>query len=142
VSAHECTIVIPGKPSTDHRARASSRIVGGKVRTMHHRSPEYDAWKAHARTAALAQRPLGWRQDLRYAVEVVGYLAEARCDADNLRGALDALEGVLWRNDRAVRPVVYDYRIDKTRPRVEVHCVAYDPARERAEIEITIGGVG
>lgn len=137
----ECRITIPGEPSTDHRPRSSSRLVGGRIQTSHRRSEKYDAWKQRVRFAGLTQRPRGWPLNARYVVEVIGYLPNARPDADNLRGALDALEGVLWTNDKRCKPVVYDYEIDKKNPRVEVHAVIFEPKVERARINITIESI-
>jgi Holliday junction resolvase RusA-like endonuclease len=130
----ELVVIIEGQPSTDHRPRASQR---GRRIAMR-QSPAYLAWKAHvARTVSLL-RPAQWPLDARYAVEVVGFMPAARYDADNLRGFLDACQGVLWTNDRQVRPVIYDYRIDKVRPRLEAQIVAFDPDQDDAEIAITI----
>lgn len=143
----ELRFVVEGLPSTDHRARSSSRIVRGKVVTRHHKSPEYAAWKERIARAAMAARPRGWRLDLRYAVECMGYMPSNSYDADNLRAVGDACQGVLWLNDNRVRPITYDYDVDKVRPRLEVQIVAYDPKTTRAQrwvelapkIDVTIG---
>ena len=143
----ELRFVVEGLPSTDHRARSSSRIVRGKVVTRHHKSAAFAAWKERMSAAALAARPRGWPLDLRYAVECMGYLPSQRYDADNLRGLPDACQGILWANDSRVRPITYDYDVDKNRPRLEVQIVAYDPRDVRAvkwvelmpKIDITIG---
>lgn len=138
----ELRFTVEGLPSTDHRPRIGKTWRG---KTNARRSPEYDAWKRRVRMAALAARPPGWRLDLRYAVECVGYMPSNAYDADNLRCLGDAAQGVLWVSDTRVRPITYDYEVDKIRPRLEVEIVAYDPKTTRArrwvEIE-AIGGAG
>jgi Holliday junction resolvase RusA-like endonuclease len=129
---------VPGVPSTDHRPRASARVIGGKAKIRHRRSDGYDAFKQRVRLCAQVARPEGWPLDAPlYAVQVMGYLTSNRPDADNLRGVLDACEGVLWSNDRRVRPVTYDYAVDKANPRVEVTVVRIH-AGESASTTITI----
>lgn len=134
----ELTLEIPGVPSTNHRAR--SYVEGGKIR---HRKPkDFAAWKRKVRSHCGYACPRDWPQDAQYAVEVIGYMPAARYDADNLRGFLDAAEGVLWKNDRQVRPVIYHYRIDKENPRIWVHVVAYDAKTTAAEIHVALKARG
>lgn len=132
--SEELRFEVAGVPSTNHRAR--SYLEDGRIK--HRKAKDFAAWKQRAATAARLARPRGWSLEGLFAVEVVGYMPNARCDADNLRGLLDACEGLIWQNDRQVRPVVYHYVVDKARPRVVVQVVRYDPAVHAAEIHILL----
>lgn len=58
----------------------------------------------------------------RYSVEVIAYYPDERQgDADRILGLpLDAMQGLIYENDRQVAEVVCRRRIDRNRPRVEV----------------------
>src|SRR5690606_39268102 len=130
---------VEGLPSTDHRPRRG-KTWRGKPHLR--RSPAYDAWKAHVRAAALAARPRGWRLGSRYGVECKGDRPRNAFDADNLRCLGDAAQGVLWVSDSRVRPITYDYDVDKIRPRLEVQIVAYDPKVTRALRWVELAPIG
>ena len=128
---------VPGEPDTNHR-----RWVVGKRRSIV--PPEHRAWKE--RVTWCGRQALRvwvkangtWRQDRAYAVSVVLYSAKRRHpDADNGRGALDALQGVLWRSDQRCHPVVYDVQ-RSDRPRLEVSVTPYDPKRQRVEAVLRV----
>lgn len=101
------------------------------------------AYQAKVRHAALVAMTRKWNPDQRFAVKVVAYgHPKQRFDLDNVAKQIgDALNGVVWTDDRRIDVFGIVRRVDRERPRVEVHVVAYDPAAERADIEITIGGV-
>lgn len=135
----ELRFTIPGKPSTAHRARS---YVGDDGKMHHKKDRVFAAWKRHVANAARAARPLGWpcRPGLRYGVIVTGHMSEERIDADNLRGILDACEGILWPNDRQARPAAYDYEADAQPGRewVDVEVVAYDPRPNRCLVWLRV----
>lgn len=131
----EVRFEVAGVPRTNHRARS---FVDEDGQLRHRKAKPFAQWKRSVALQARVARPRGWPLGARYAVEVVGFMPAERYDADNLRGVLDACEGVLWANDRQVRPVVYHYGVDKDRPRVLVHVVAYDPAETIAEIDVVL----
>lgn len=130
------TFTIPGKPSTRHRGKRF-----GKGQRSSYRDPVYEVWKATVAMYAQHAKPRGWpmhargprggKRPMLYAVTIVGYYTGAGYDADNLRGIPDALEGVLWPNDRRVKPVTYDCRHTDGADRVEVEAIAWDPSKGR-----------
>lgn len=134
----ELRFTIPGRPVTWQRPTDDGRTGRRNVTTAEQR-----AEKRRIATIARAALPRGWRLDGEYAICVIGYWPDRRLgDSDRLVSlTMDALEGVAYRTDRQVGAQGSARRIDRERPRVEVHVVAYDPAAERADIEITIGGV-
>lgn len=108
-------------------------------------SSPFRAWKADCSRAATIARAV-WEEehgadwpteDMRYAVRCLGFLRADRKDADSIgRGFLDACQGVLWRNDRACRPVILDCDTDRNRQRLEVDVIAYDPAEALVSVRL------
>lgn len=135
----ELRFTIPGHPSTAHRAESYVAPDGTSKRR---KDPKFAAWKRHVANAARAARPLDWpcRPGLRYGVIVTGHMSAERIDADNLRGILDACEGVLWPNDRQARPAAYDYEADADPGRewVDVEVVAFDPKPHRCLVWLRV----
>lgn len=129
----EFRFTIPGRPVTWQR---TNDVRGRRVTDAAQR-----AEKRRIAAIARAARPRGWPMDLEYAVAVEGYWPDRRFgDSDRLVSlTMDALEGVAYPKDREVSAQGGVRHVDKLRPRVEVHIVAFDPRRERAAIEITIG---
>lgn len=84
--------------------------------------------------------PRGWQRDGRFAVEVVAHVQpRQRCDLDNVAKQVgDALNRLVWIDDRRIDAWALVRRVDRDQPRVEVHVVALDPEREQADVEITI----
>ena len=98
------TYVVPGKPVTWARARRRGR--------QHFTAPKQAAAKtSHGLLAAIAlggtRGRAAWSKDGAFAVDVVGYYKGAAVgDCDRLGSLpLDALEGLLWHDDRQVRDV-------------------------------------
>lgn len=68
-----------------------------------------------------AARPSTWPLDARYRLVVTAYRASDQGDWDNYgKNVSDALEGVLWSNDRRVKDGRCVLEIDRERPRLEV----------------------
>lgn len=135
-------VVVPGEPNTNHRPRT----VPGRKRPI--TDPEHRAWKARVtlcgRQAKVAWvRAHGvWRMDVRYAAVVVIHSAKVRHpDADNGRGALDALQGVLWRSDQRCHPVVYDVQ-QSGPPRLTVQVLPWVRGKQEVVLSLDVVEVG
>lgn len=107
---------VPGPPVPKARAR----VINGHA----HTPAKTKAYERHVAMCALAAvvRSRTWRKDWgAYALHVVVCRAEARGDADNYCKAVsDALNGVAYLDDAAVREVHVVVDEDRARPRVEV----------------------
>lgn len=99
------TLRLPGPPKPKGRARTYVDRETGLVCT---KTPtETRRYEAHvrdvARLSALAHRwPSGGYPGARYVVDASYVLAEDAADYDNLTKTIDALNGVLWPDDRHV----------------------------------------
>ena len=141
-------VVVYGEVSTAHRPRYSGTTKRGKPIM---RSDEgFRDWKARCARAASEAR-VEWErlngpwatEGVRYAVRCLALLSADRKDADSVgRGFLDGCEGVLWRNDRACRPVILDCETTTGRPRIVVDVIPYDPESELISVEIRWHGDG
>lgn len=143
-------IVVPGRPSTDHRVRFSG--IARRGHPIMRTSSDMRAWKDRVRAAALAVLPPDWplhaigprggKWPLYYGVIVIGYATSDRYDADNLRGLPDALQKICWPSDRRCKPVVYDVVAGCDEERVVADIVAWDPRTElcTARLEVTRHG--
>lgn len=133
-------IVVPGEVSTKHRHEQCVRFKAGRPYVHSYQDTGYKTWKARVRRAGEAARPDDWpmhatgprggKLPMLYAVRVTGYACSSAYDVDNLRGAIDALEGVLWPNDRRCRPVSYDIVTGCEEPQVVIDVIAWDPRTE------------
>lgn len=127
---------VPGRASTRHRGKRR-----GKGQHHSYKDAGYEAWKVRVAYEARRVRPKDWpmhalgprggKRPMLYAVSVVGYATDGGYDADNLRGALDACQGVLWRNDRSCKPVTYDCITSAERDEVCIAVVPWDPKTGR-----------
>lgn len=75
-----------------------------------------------ASVALASDGVVDWPVDGAYRVEVVSYMPTRRAiDVDNLgKIVLDALNGVLWRDDSQVRRLEIEKRYDRKHPRAVV----------------------
>lgn len=125
-------VTVPGRAVTAHRGARK-----GRRQLISYPNPKYDAWKAHVRRCAAevvpddwpmhALGPRGGKLPMLYAVNVCGFASDGGYDADNLRGVLDACEGVLWSNDRSCKPVTYDCVTGAGADFVRFEVVPWDP---------------
>jgi Holliday junction resolvase RusA-like endonuclease len=118
-------LCIPGPPVPKQRARAGA---GGKFYT-----PEPTvAWAKHARSCAnAAVLQAGWRRPLAGAVEVTAIVVapdHRPRDLDNTAGKAlcDALNGVVWYDDRQVTRTDHVKAMDKDAPGIYVAICALD----------------
>lgn len=113
---------VPGPPVPKARARVVSLGKGQKAHA--HTPAKTRAYEKHVGMCALAavSRCKGWRKDWGlYAVAVTVYREEARGDADNYMKAIgDAMNGIVYFDDAAVRELHVVLEEDPARPRVEV----------------------
>lgn len=112
----EIHYVVEGRPISWRRPN----IVAGRPRT--------DVEQRHAKRehqwAAIKAGAVNTDVDSEghYAIDVLAYYPDERMgDADRILGLpLDAMEGLIYKNDRQVAEVTCRRRIDACRPRVEV----------------------
>jgi Holliday junction resolvase RusA-like endonuclease len=96
---------LPGPPRPKGRPRT---YVGADGKPHTKTPPETEAYERHARAVARLVAmangwPLGGRPFHRYAVDVDLVLAEDAGDVDNvIKSLFDALNGVVWRDDKEV----------------------------------------
>ncbi len=99
----------------------------GKGRRLY-KTPEATAWWARVQLAAkIAMRR---RKSLEgsLAVTLRFYFPNGRSDVDGgIKPVLDAMQGLVYGNDRAVRRLAVDAYVDPERPRVEVEAVEIAP---------------
>lgn len=106
----EAVVVLPGEPviwaRAQHRGRAS------------YTDPRVRAWQTALACVAASARPKGWPLDALYRVTaVVTRSTRRRYDIDNaIKGALDACNGVLWKDDSQVWELHVEKRVWKTHP--------------------------
>jgi crossover junction endodeoxyribonuclease RusA len=94
-------IWIPGPPVPKGRPRVVSSSPGAKARA--YTPPKTEAWAKHAAWLAMAARPAGWPLGELYGVSIDVYRSARRGDVDNYaKAALDALNGIAWKDDAAV----------------------------------------
>lgn len=110
-----------GKHVTPKKTRAYERLVG---------------------TIAGLTRPLAWRLDGSYRVELRVFFPDARTrDVDNVaKSLLDGLNKVLWQDDRQVERLVVERAVDRERPRVDVTVDALPAASSTAMPHRQMGG--
>lgn len=114
------SFTVPGRPVTWQR----SGVHEGKRLTQ----KEQKVAKAAIAWAATAARPKGrWPMDVVYAIEVIGYWPDRRFgDVDRLVSlVMDALQGIVYKEDRQVRVQTSSMRYDRSNPRTEVLVVPY-----------------
>lgn len=111
-------VVIPGKPvSTNQTYRT------GKAGHWF-KSEASVAWQNLVTLCASRAMQDAKREPFACPVEVAitFYFADERPDLDGpIKGLLDRLQPRVYRNDRQVRRLVVDRKVDKTSPRTEVH---------------------
>lgn len=79
------------------------------------------AFKEHIALIAKCARPDGWNEQAWFEVGVTCYFDSQRPDVDGpCKLALDAMQEVLYLNDRQVVKVTMERRIDRKVPRMEV----------------------
>ena len=105
---------LPGRAATWERAGANGRrrYTSAEMR---------EDKRAHA-LHAMAARPRGWSQDGWFWLSVEVYLPDLRLgDRDNyLKLVQDALQGVVWRNDKQVISGPTETRVSRHNPRTVV----------------------
>ena len=134
----ELRFSVPGKPSTNHRPRFIG-LRRGKPRFKP--ADDFAAFKERVQMCATNARPRDWPMHaigprggklvMLYAVSVVGCASGMDYDADNLRGVLDACEGILWPNDVRCAPASYDRETGHRDLGVDVTVIAWDPREGR-----------
>lgn len=111
----ELAYVLEGRPTSWKRTNhVSGRHITDKA---------MKAAQAAHRWAALAARPRGWDDAVPMELEVLAYMPHGGSlpDTDNvLKLVADALQRVVYRNDRQLVRVVGERRLDRERPRTEV----------------------
>lgn len=122
-----------GRPATWQRSasRQKRRDARGKASLAYRLQV---AWAGSAAVTRARIAGITWPLDSLYLCEVAAWWPDARFgDCDRLgSNVLDALEGILWRNDRLVRaPHPTLIGVDKTRPRIVVSVRTL----ERVELE-------
>lgn len=113
--AGKTKIVITTLPVTTNRLYRNApgsqqRLLSKKAKSM----KEAVAWEAKA----------GWMhppKDGPVKVEIVVYWPDERKrDVDNVKGFIDALNGVLWEDDSQITDLTLRKRVDREEPRVEI----------------------
>lgn len=117
--ASHLEFAVPGQPVP------WQRVMRGKGRAwVPERTKSYKLDVATEASCAIAKlrRNEHWNPEALYRVEVIAYFADARKrDGDNvLKSVLDALNGVVWRDDSQAMRLTVEKRIDKANPRAEV----------------------
>lgn len=126
-AADSLTYTVPGKPVTWQRDNVyKGRFITDKGNRT--------AKRAHAWAFTAARKHKAWTLDGAFAIEVVGFYANARVgDVDRLATlAMDALEGVAYEADRQVRSLSASIATGSPE-RVEVRVVrlAVDPVQKK-----------
>lgn len=122
----DLVFVVDGAPIGKMRPRASARGKGRPVIYTPKETVEYEARVRAAADAALAEkiRESGepWSQVGEWFVLVEAWSATAATpDADNVfKSATDAMQGLVFENDRTVGGAFPPVRVDRLRPRTEV----------------------
>lgn len=114
-------VVIPGKPMPWQRAYPdprTGRIFTPKETRAYQKRVREAAWAVLAQSRRLATWPL----DLHYAMELVIVFPDRRTrDADNVeKTAKDAMQGVVFKNDKRVIRDAKRVEYDKANPRLEI----------------------
>ena len=113
--------VIEGEPASKANSRQIVKI-GGRLRVI-------KSLKARRYVAEVARQvtPLPEGQQLRAPIAMTAhiYYASERPDLDPSL-ILDALQGRVYANDRAVREMHLHHRIDRERPRAEITLIEID----------------
>jgi Holliday junction resolvase RusA-like endonuclease len=120
--------VVEGRPVSWQR----TNVVNGRPMTDKGQRSAKLAYSSAAR-AALGSR--AWDRERAYRVEVDAYYPNrVRGDIDRIPGLmLDAMQGIVYEQDRQVTDLVVRRRVSKGRPRVEVRVWA--GADDEAEVE-------
>ena len=124
----EYRFTIPGPPVPKQRARVSpaghayyAKRPAGSNRLDY---PEYKEWVQGCFMAEYGSRQRDHKPDQQgYHLEVHAFVRSARGDFDNLAGSIgDALEGLVWENDRQIASSVFERHLaaDTESVRVEV----------------------
>lgn len=111
------TWVTPGSPLSVNRVYRLALRNGRRIMFFSQQGKAYKvAVAAHALQALGLVR---WDRTRRYSVELLAYFQSDRADADNIaKPALDALQGVLFDNDRQVESVTCAKALDRLAPRL------------------------
>ena len=118
-------ITIPGvAPSVNHMYE--DKWIRGRKYRVH--SKDAEVWMYSVSLLAKQQaKQIGWQmaqKGEKVVVELrIFHPDHKQRDADNMFKALqDALEGVVYEDDRYALPRVMDIQVDKGNPRIEVRC--------------------
>jgi Holliday junction resolvase RusA-like endonuclease len=120
------TFIVPGPPRSKNRAHGMAWGINGPRVFVNKDSKRYQASVANHATSALGALIYAWREEPRYSkgkfrVDFVAYFDRESADALNPHElAADALQGVLFRNDRQIQHGGYAKYIDKVAPRLVV----------------------
>jgi Holliday junction resolvase RusA-like endonuclease len=115
----EIRYTLLGKPYAWKRT-SDMHLANG--RRVHATPAEMRHAQAAHRWHALSVRPRGWVETGAFEIEVIAYEHPSqRGDSDNYGKLVkDALQKVIYRNDRSVVRDVFERRVDRDRPRTEV----------------------
>lgn len=112
----ELEFSVPGSPLSQNAVYRRRGKGGGLYMT-----DEGKAFKEEIALRALHARPDGWDLKRWFEVGVTCYFDSERPDVDGpCKLALDAMESVLYDNDRQVVKVTMERRVDRKAPRMEV----------------------
>lgn len=116
---------VNGPPVPCERARVVQKLLGDQLRSRAVTPPRTRAYEAVVRQVsalAVLQQGARWRLDAEaYLVTLHFFRAAKRGDWDNLAKAVtDAMNGVVYVDDRRIVGATVRLGIDRERPRVEV----------------------
>ncbi len=108
--------VVKGRAYTPKRTRAYEKLVTTMAMVAEYR---YSNHVMGGRVAGARKDP--WPKDAKYSVSILVYRKAMRGDADNFaKSIMDALNGIIWNDDRQVQKMVVEMFTNRLRPRVEV----------------------
>lgn len=109
------SFVVPGSPLGQNAVYRRRRGWGMYM------TEQGKAWVEKIRAFCRLHLPSEWPLDDGYDVDLTHYFATLRNDGDGpVKLELDALEGILYHNDRQVRDVTARKRLDRQNPRLEI----------------------
>lgn len=134
------TFTVDGPPQV--WKRAGRRTIGGRVTTFteagHNRMRQRVAW------GALEVRPKWWPLSRRYALAVRVYMPsrEHEGDFDNYEKLVaDALQGILWADDRQIDFGICAKAVDAEDPRTEVEALIVERDASELAALATLAGL-